>query len=120
MSTMCKYPAFFSLRALLVAAAIAGPHCFPSSAAGFSTAAFPQAGGGQDKQQRPNFLFILIDDLGWTDLSCQGSTFYETPNIDKLAREGMRFTSAYAAAPVCSPTRASILTGKYPARLHLT
>lgn len=68
----------------------------------------------------PNFVFVLADDLGWTDLGCFGSTFYQTPNIDRLAREGMRFTNAYAACPVCSPTRASILTGKYPARLHLT
>ncbi len=68
----------------------------------------------------PNFVFILIDDLGWCDLACYGSRFYETPNIDRLATEGMRFTNAYAACPVCSPTRASILTGKYPARLHLT
>lgn len=69
---------------------------------------------------QPNVLFILADDLGWMDLSCQGSTFYETPQIDRLAREGMLFTNAYAASPVCSPTRASILTGKYPARLGLT
>ncbi len=67
-----------------------------------------------------NFVFFLIDDLGWMDLSCYGSSFYETPNIDKLASEGMRFTEAYAACPVCSPTRASILTGKYPARLGIT
>lgn len=67
-----------------------------------------------------NFLFILIDDLGWMDLSCQGSDFYETPNVDKLASEGVRFTNAYASCPVCSPTRASILTGKYPATLGLT
>jgi arylsulfatase A len=69
---------------------------------------------------KPNFIFVLVDDLGWTDLSCYGSTFYETPHIDRLAARGMRFTSAYAACTVCSPTRASILTGKYPARLHLT
>jgi len=67
-----------------------------------------------------NFVFFLIDDLGWTDVGCYGSSFYETPNIDKLASEGMRFTEAYAACPVCSPTRASILTGKYPARLGIT
>ena len=67
-----------------------------------------------------NFVFVLMDDMGWKDLGCCGSTFYETPNIDRLAAQGMRFTSAYAACPVCSPTRASILTGKYPARLHLT
>ena len=69
---------------------------------------------------RPNVVFILADDLGWADLGCYGSTFYETPNLDGLARQGMRFTDAYAACNVCSPTRASILTGKYPARLHLT
>ncbi len=68
----------------------------------------------------PNILLILIDDLGWRDLSCMGSTFYETPNIDRIAHEGVRFTDAYAACPVCSPTRASLLTGKYPARLGLT
>ncbi len=69
---------------------------------------------------RPNFVFILIDDLGWMDVGCYGSRFYETPHIDKLAREGMRFTNAYAACPVCSPTRVSIMTGKYPARVNLT
>jgi len=69
---------------------------------------------------KPNFVFILIDDMGWRDLACYGSTFYETPHIDRLAAQGMRFTDAYAACPVCSPTRASILTGKYPARLNLT
>jgi len=71
-------------------------------------------------QDRLNFIFILIDDLGWADVGCNGSTFYETPNVDRLAREGMRFTDGYAASPVCSPTRASIMTGKHPARLHLT
>lgn len=70
--------------------------------------------------QPPNFLFILVDDMGWRDLGCYGSTFYETPNIDRFATQSVRFTNAYAACPVCSPTRASILTGKYPARLHLT
>ncbi|MBM4039679.1 MAG: sulfatase [Planctomycetes bacterium] len=69
---------------------------------------------------RLNFVFFLIDDLGQRDLGCYGSTVYETPHIDKLASQGMRFTDGYAACPVCSPTRASILTGKYPARLHLT
>ena len=69
---------------------------------------------------RPNIIFILIDDLGWRDLSCYGSTFYETPNLDRLATESMRFTDASAACPVCSPTRASILTGKYPARVGIT
>jgi len=67
-----------------------------------------------------NFVFILADDLGWADVGCYGADLHETPNIDRLARMGVRFTDAYAAAPVCSPTRASILTGKHPARLHMT
>jgi len=71
-------------------------------------------------KKKPNFVFILVDDLGWRDVGCFGSTFYETPNIDRLARGGMRFTDAYAACPVCSPTRASILAGKYPARTGVT
>ncbi|MDH3346493.1 MAG: sulfatase [Desulfobulbaceae bacterium] len=74
----------------------------------------------KSKSQSQNIVFILADDLGWTDLGCYGSTFYETPNIDKIAATGMKFTAGYAASPVSSPTRASILTGKYPARLHLT
>src|SRR5262252_7154065 len=69
---------------------------------------------------RPNFVFILIDDMGWADGGCFGSKFYQTPQIDALAAAGMRFTQAYAACAVCSPTRAALLTGKYPARLHLT
>jgi arylsulfatase A len=68
----------------------------------------------------PNIVLILVDDLGWTDLACYGSTYYETPNIDRLATEGMRFTNAYAACPVCSPTRASVLTGRAPARHGIT
>jgi arylsulfatase A-like enzyme len=69
---------------------------------------------------RPNVVFFLVDDLGWRDLGCYGSTFHETPRIDQFARGSVRFTQAYAACHVCSPTRASILTGKYPARLQLT
>ncbi|HUG19857.1 MAG TPA: sulfatase-like hydrolase/transferase, partial [Planctomycetaceae bacterium] len=68
----------------------------------------------------PNFVFFLVDDMGWIDPACYGNRFHETPNIDRLATQGMRFTNAYAACPVCSPTRASILTGKYPATLNLT
>ncbi len=68
----------------------------------------------------PNIVFILADDLGWHQLGSNGSTFYETPNIDRLSEQGTRFTNAYAACPVCSPTRASLMTGKNPARLHLT
>lgn len=83
------------------------------------------AGGGSGAERpanagAPNIVFILADDLGWADVGCYGSDFYETPNIDRLAKQGMRFTDAYAACNCCSPTRASILTGKYPARLHLT
>lgn len=71
-------------------------------------------------RQSPNIVIFLIDDMGWGDLGCYGDTFHETPNIDQLARESVRFTNAYAGAPVCSPSRAAILTGKAPARLHLT
>jgi len=67
-----------------------------------------------------NFLFILVDDLGWTDLGSFGSSFYETPNLDRFSKTSMKFTQAYAACPVCSPTRASIMTGKYPARMNTT
>ncbi len=67
-----------------------------------------------------NFVFILADDLGWADLGCYGGDLVETPNIDRLAGQSVRFTNAYAAAPVCSPTRAALMTGKHPARLHMT
>ncbi|MGI8980841.1 MAG: sulfatase [Pirellulaceae bacterium] len=69
---------------------------------------------------RPNVILIMLDDLGWADLSCYGSRYHKSPHIDRLAAEGMRFTQAYAAAPVCSPTRAALMTGKWPARLHVT
>ncbi len=69
---------------------------------------------------KPNIIFILIDDMGWRDLGCMGSSFYETPNLDQLAADGMLFSDAYAACPVCSPTRASIMTGKYPASVGIT
>lgn len=79
------------------------------------------AGLGAAAPRRPaNFLFILADDLGWADLGCYGSTFHETPHIDRLAGEGMRFTEAYSAGAVCSPTRSSIMTGRYPARVGIT
>ncbi|MBG87667.1 MAG: hypothetical protein CMO80_12300 [Verrucomicrobiales bacterium] len=70
-------------------------------------------------EHRPNIVFVLADDLGWADLGCYGDTFNETPNLDRMAREGMRFTQAYAAAPVCSPYRAAFLTGFHPARLGI-
>ncbi len=77
-------------------------------------------GCGEAADVEPNIVLIVIDDLGWVDTGVYGSTFYETPNIDRLAAEGARFTQFYAASPVCSPTRASIMTGKYPARLNIT
>ena len=70
--------------------------------------------------QPPNVVFILADDLGWTQTSAYGSRYYKTPNLERLTSRGVRYTNAYAAAAVCSPTRASIMTGKYPARLHIT
>jgi len=72
------------------------------------------------KEKLPNFIFILLDDYGYTDLGCYGSKFYETPNIDRLASEGIRFTDAYAACPVSSPTRAALMTGKYPVNTGVT
>ena len=71
-------------------------------------------------ERPPNIVLLLADDLGWTGVGCYGSDLHETPHIDQLAAAGLRFTSAYAACTVCSPTRASIMTGQYPARLHLT
>ncbi len=73
-----------------------------------------------DAPRPPNIIVFLIDDLGWTDLGCCGSDLYETPHIDNLARHGVRFTHGYSACTVCSPTRAAMMTGKYPARLHIT
>ncbi|MFZ0282683.1 MAG: sulfatase, partial [Bacteroidales bacterium] len=75
---------------------------------------------GNPAGSKPNIIFILLDDFGYTDPGCYGSRFYETPNIDRLAREGIRFTNAYAACPVSSPTRASIMTGRYPVNTCIT
>jgi len=74
----------------------------------------------QQTPKQPNVLFVLVDDLGWRDVACFGSDLYETPNIDALAASGMKFTDAYAASPLCSPTRASIMTGQEPGRLRFT
>jgi len=74
----------------------------------------------QGRKPHPNIVFILADDLGWAELGCYGNTFNETPNLDTLARDGMRFTNAYAAAPVCSPFRAALMTGQYPVRTGIT
>ncbi|NWK57013.1 sulfatase [Verrucomicrobiaceae bacterium N1E253] len=72
------------------------------------------------KQEKPNIVVFLIDDLGWADLGCYGSTFHETPRLDKLAQSGVRYTRSYSANPVCSPTRAALMTGKAPQRLGIT
>lgn len=75
---------------------------------------------GAETDNRPNIVLILVDDLGWTDLTCQGSRYFETPQVDRLAAGGMRFTNGYAACAVCSPTRAAVQTGRYPARVGVT
>ncbi len=87
---------------------------FIAGAAAITAAA---TGRGQTAQRRPNIIFILADDMGWGDLSCYGRPDYRTPHLDKLATQGMRFTNAYSAAPVCTPTRVGFHTGRYPARL---
>lgn len=85
-----------------------------------ATTLAPQPANAAEESKRPNFVFFLVDDLGWADLSCFGSTYHESPNIDALAASGMQFNQAYAACPVCSPTRASILTGRHPVRVDIT
>ena len=70
--------------------------------------------------KKPNVIFFLVDDMGWMDIGANGSTFYETPNIDALAKSGLKFTDGYAANPVCSPTRFGIQTGRYPTRKDCT
>ena len=70
--------------------------------------------------KRPNIILMMADDLGWRDLGCYGSELYKTPNLDALAERGVRFSNAYSASPLCSPTRASILTGQTPGRIHIT
>jgi arylsulfatase A-like enzyme len=103
-----------SRRAFLRKAAVA--------AAGGAIATLPGAGirGAARRKRPPNFVIILVDDLGWTDLTCFGSRYYETPHLDRLAAQGMKLTDAYAACAVCSPTRAAVLTGRYPARVGVT
>lgn len=102
--SFCRAPAAILCIFLLAAAPLSGA---PPSPAGTAAA-------------RPNVILILADDLGGTDLGCYGSDFYQTPHLDQLARDGLRFTRAYSACTVCSPTRAAVLTGKYPARLRVT
>ncbi len=95
---------------------------FLKAGAGVAAGMLLQSVSWAEKKTRtgPNFLFIVADDLGYTGLNCYGSKLHETPNIDKFTGSALRFTQAYAAAPVCTPTRASIMTGKYPARLNMT
>jgi len=75
---------------------------------------------GNKPERKPNIIFFLVDDMGWMDCTVNGSQYYETPNIERLAQSGITFSNAYVANPLCSPTRSSILTGKYPERFHLT
>lgn len=86
----------------------------------YSTLLYINSSGFAQENSKPNVLFILVDDYGWMDVGAYGSEFYETPNIDRLAKNGMKFTNAYTASPVCSPTRASIMTGKYPSKTYNT
>ncbi|WP_287624747.1 MULTISPECIES: sulfatase [Parabacteroides] len=97
-------------------------HPLYKKALAFSCLLFPIAlqAVPEKSESQSNVLFILVDDLGYGDLGCTGSKLYETPNIDRLAREGVTFSAAYAACPVSSPSRAAIITGKYPARINLT
>lgn len=96
-------------------AAVAGLAAVPEAAAS------PRPpGAGAHRHRPPNVVVVSIDDLGWDELGAWGNTFNETPHIDRLAREGVRFTQAYAAAPLCSPTRAALVTGRYPARTGIT
>lgn len=102
------------MKNLLPAAAVIAA-CMTSACTTAAETATPSA-----PSPKPNIVFILIDDMGWRDVGFMGSKYYDTPNIDRLSIQGMRFNQAYAACAVCSPTRASIMTGKYPARLHIT
>lgn len=105
-----------SIRSLLLGTAAA----LQAGCAGPAPEAPQRAPLAASSERPPNIVLILADDLGWADLGVYGSTFYETPNLDGLAAEGMRFTDAYAAAAICSPSRASLLTGRSPARVNLT
>jgi len=117
-------PTRLSRRRFLKRAACAVTGAAWAAAAGAHAGAAAPAAAGADAPgdagaAPPNLVLILVDDLGWKDLGCYGNTFIDTPNIDRLAARGMRFTDAYAAAPVCSPTRASLMTGQAPARVGI-
>jgi arylsulfatase A-like enzyme len=92
---------------------------FTGGAAAFAVL-FPITCNRINSSEKLNFVFIMVDDLGWTGLGSYGSRYYETPNSDRLAAQGIRFTDGYAACQVCSPTRASLMTGRYPARIGVT
>ncbi|NOY79738.1 MAG: sulfatase [Kiritimatiellaeota bacterium] len=87
---------------------------------GLALAMTPTVAWAVPQRRRPNIIFFLVDDMGWMDSTVYGSEYYETPNMERLAKRSMRFTDAYAASPLCSPTRASIMTGQYPARTGIT
>ncbi len=106
-----KRPHFANRLTVFVATLVATIYCLNVFGADSSP---------QPKGKKLNVILFLADDLGWTDLACFGSHYYETPNIDRLARDGMKFTQNYSACTVCSPSRAALMTGKYPARLHIT
>jgi arylsulfatase A-like enzyme len=107
--TRCTFPCLFKLATILLLVSAATVLCSSASAA-------------EPAQPRrpPNVVWIVIDDMGWADLGCYGSKFHQSPRIDQLAQEGLRFTEAYASCPVCSPTRAALMTGRWPARLNIT
>lgn len=88
--------------------------------AGAGMAGLLRGGAAGAAISKPNIVLILVDDLGWTDFTCYGSRYYETPNIDRLCAQGVKFTNGYAACAVCSPTRAAVMTGRYPARVGIT
>jgi len=102
----CSFRPFVLTLSLVLLGGISGPNVCQAA--------------GEEGNRPWNVVFLLADDLGWADLACYGGDLHKTPNLDRLAKESVRFTDAYAAAPVCTPTRASILTGKTPARLHMT
>jgi arylsulfatase A-like enzyme len=107
---MARFPSAANLFPVLLLFAV-------TSTAAANPAAAENA---DDSRDQPNVILIVVDDMGWMDLACQGSDYYKTPNIDRLADEGLRFTNGYAACAVCSPTRAALQTGRYPARIGVT
>lgn len=116
---MTRHDVLPSRRTVLQGAAVGGAAALVPLAEA-ATAAGPLPARTRAAVDRPNIIVISVDDLGWDELGCYGNRFNETPHIDRLAREGTRFTQAYAAAPLCSPTRAALVTGRYPGRTGIT